>query len=78
MVLGMWCSFELNATAKQATAKSLGERYELPRGPSRSKDALRMTAKTNNGEVQEQAKAKYGDSGFARMTTSMMLRQNDD
>jgi hypothetical protein len=60
MVDGMWCSFEL-----KATAKSLGERferlwrYELSRDPSRSKDALRMTAKTNNGEVQEQAKAKY-------------------
>jgi hypothetical protein len=28
-------------------------------------------------EKQEQAKAKYGDSGCARMTASMMLRQND-
>jgi len=36
-------------------------------GPSRSKDALRMTAR--------RATAKYGDSGFARMTTLRWLRQ---
>jgi len=82
---------------------------KVRRGPSRSKDALRMTARTNNGknnkgkcggpstaqqtmrpsvasvgmtvvwgnekprfqnrDLGSSAKAKYGDSGYARMTT---------
>jgi hypothetical protein len=64
MVDGMWCSFERRQRRKRATAKSLVERferlwrYELSRGPSRSKDALRMTAKTNNGEKMQQQKKK--------------------
>jgi hypothetical protein len=33
-----------------------------------------MTAKTNNDEVQEQAKAKYRDSGCARMTNKKQER----
>jgi hypothetical protein len=41
------------------------ERY---RGPSRSKDALRMTARTGNDEEQEQAKAKCGGPSTARRT----------
>jgi hypothetical protein len=35
-----------------------------------------MTAKTSNDV--EQATTKYRDSGFARMTTPVVLRQNDD
>ena len=60
--------------------------YERYRGPSRSKDALRMTAKnkqrrrTDNGKGND--KGQYGDSGCARMTTggwndeACGLRQN--
>jgi hypothetical protein len=40
--------------------------------------ALRMTNKQKQAKAKTTAKTKYRDSGYARMTTFMWLRQNDD
>jgi len=88
MVDGMWCSFDqrqgrkdatANATGKTSNGETLGERFgrywrgELRRGPSRSKDALRMTARTDNGKSEMR-----GFFAALRMTTLFLLRQNDN